>query len=226
MGPDAIILVFLMLSFKPAFPLSPFTFIQSLFKFPRSVIAKFWISTRFRKQEWSGFRSSPAVLLQTAMGTNKCGGVFGLLSSLHSSALHTALVLNWRSFPGGSDGKESACNAGDPSFIPVSGKSPGKGNGHLLQSSCLKNSVDRGTWWAAVHRVTKSQTRLSNWHFPLTRPTAAPDPQQALCCEPTDTRATLTSLYERAICGPTQAAGWAWFGDLLDSDSSPFSFGI
>ena len=49
-------------------------------------------------------------------------------------------------FPGGSDGKESACNAGDQGAIPVLGRSPGEGNGNLLQYSCLENSIDRGAW--------------------------------------------------------------------------------
>ena len=47
-------------------------------------------------------------------------------------------------FHGGSDGKESACNAGDPGLIPELGGSPGEGNGYLLQSSCLENPMDRG----------------------------------------------------------------------------------
>ena len=47
-------------------------------------------------------------------------------------------------FPGGSGGKESACNVGDPGLILVSGISPGKGNGYPLQNSCLENSMDRG----------------------------------------------------------------------------------
>ena len=47
-------------------------------------------------------------------------------------------------FPGGSNGKESACNAGDVSSIPGSGRSPGEGNGYPLQYSCLENSIDRG----------------------------------------------------------------------------------
>ena len=64
-------------------------------------------------------------------------------------------------FPGGSDGKESACNAGDMGLIPGSGIFPGEGNGNLLQYSCLKNSMDRGAWWATVHGVAKSQTRMS-----------------------------------------------------------------
>ena len=67
---------------------------------------------------------------------------------------------------GGSDGKESACNAGDLSSIPGLGRFPGEGNGNPLQY-CLENHKDRGAWKATVHGVTKSQTRLSNFslHF-------------------------------------------------------------
>ena len=63
-------------------------------------------------------------------------------------------------FPGGSDGKVSTCNAGDPASIPESGGFPGEGK--LLQYSCLGNSTDRGAWQATVHRAAKSRTRLSN----------------------------------------------------------------
>ena len=49
-------------------------------------------------------------------------------------------------FPGGSDGKVSAYNAGDRGLIPGSGKSPGEGNGYQLQYSCLENLMDRGAW--------------------------------------------------------------------------------
>ena len=66
------------------------------------------------------------------------------------------------SFPGGSDGKESICNAGDPGSIPGLGRSPGEGNGYPLQYSCLGNPVDRGSWWATVHGVAKSRTQLSD----------------------------------------------------------------
>ena len=61
-------------------------------------------------------------------------------------------------FPYGSDGKESSCNAGDLGSIPELGRSPGEGNGNLLQCSCLESSTDRGAWWAIVCRVTKSRT--------------------------------------------------------------------
>ena len=66
-----------------------------------------------------------------------------------------------RDFPSGSDGKESACNAGDPGSIPGSGRSLGEGNGYPLQCSCLENSMDRRAWRAAVHGVAESQTWLS-----------------------------------------------------------------
>ena len=49
-------------------------------------------------------------------------------------------------FPGGSDGKASARNVGDPGLIPGSGRSPGEGNGNPLQYSCLENSMDGGAW--------------------------------------------------------------------------------
>ena len=63
-------------------------------------------------------------------------------------------------FPGGSDGKESSCNAGDLGSIPGLGRSPGGGNSYPLQSSGLENSMD-----FTVHRVAKSWTRLSGFHF-------------------------------------------------------------
>ena len=58
--------------------------------------------------------------------------------------------------------KASACNAGGLGSIPGSGRSHGKGNGNPLQYSCLENPMDSGAWWATVHGVAKSQTRLSN----------------------------------------------------------------
>ena len=64
-----------------------------------------------------------------------------------------------------SAGKESSCSAGDPGMIPGLVRSPGEGNGYPLQYSCLENSMDRGAWQATIHRVTKSQTRQSNFHF-------------------------------------------------------------
>ena len=68
-------------------------------------------------------------------------------------------------FPGGSDGKASACNVGDLGSIPESGRSPEEGNGNPLQYSRMENSMDGEAWWAIVHGVTKSRTRLSDFTF-------------------------------------------------------------
>ena len=63
-----------------------------------------------------------------------------------------------RGLLGGSDGKNSTRNAGDPGLIARSGRSPGEGNGNPLQCSCLDNSMDRGALRATVHGVAKSWT--------------------------------------------------------------------
>ena len=65
-------------------------------------------------------------------------------------------------FPGGSDGKESACNVGDWSLIPGSGRSPGEGDDNPLQYSCPGNPIDRGAWWVPVHGVAKESAQLSD----------------------------------------------------------------
>ena len=70
----------------------------------------------------------------------------------------------------GLSGKESACNAGVTGSGPLLGRSPGGRNGNPLQSSCLEDSMDKGAWWAIVHRVAKSQTQLKqlSMHAQLT----------------------------------------------------------
>ena len=68
-------------------------------------------------------------------------------------------------FPGGSEGKESACNARDPGSIPGLGRSHGEGNGYPI--FCLENPVDRGAWQATVHGVPKSQTDYTTNSFTL-----------------------------------------------------------
>ena len=70
-------------------------------------------------------------------------------------------------FPCGSDGKASACNMGDLGSIPGSGRSSGEENGNPLQYLYLENPMDGGTWYATVHVVTKNQTWLSDFTFPL-----------------------------------------------------------
>ena len=72
------------------------------------------------------------------------------------------------SFPGGSEGKESACNAGDLSSIPGSGRSLREGNGNPFQNSCLENSMDRGAWWATSmgsQRVRHNWATDFHFHF-------------------------------------------------------------
>ena len=65
-------------------------------------------------------------------------------------------------FSGGSVIKNLPANAGDAVSISGWGRTPGGGRGNPLQHSCLENPMDRGAWWATVHRVAKSQTRLSD----------------------------------------------------------------
>ena len=71
-------------------------------------------------------------------------------------------------FLGSSDGKASAYNEGDLGSIPGSGRSPGEGNGNPFQYSCLENPMDGGAWYATVHGVAKSRTRLGNFTFTFT----------------------------------------------------------
>ena len=81
-------------------------------------------------------------------------------TSLDDAELFIRSISGFVGFPGGSDGKESACNAGDLGSNPRSGRSPGGGNSYPLQYSGLKNSMD-----SIVHGVTKSRTQLINFHF-------------------------------------------------------------
>ena len=77
------------------------------------------------------------------------------LGTSYKLVLHKAPI--W-GFPGGSDSKESSCNAGDSGFIPGLGKSPGEGNGNPLQYFFLENSMERGAWQAIIHEVAKGWT--------------------------------------------------------------------
>ena len=77
--------------------------------------------------------------------------------------VYVFLQLTWQistafRLEGGSDGKKSACSAGDAGSIPGWGRSPGEGNGNPLLYSCLENSIDRGAWWVTVCGVVKSWT--------------------------------------------------------------------
>ena len=85
-------------------------------------------------------------------------------SFIHTENLvpHTPLGILATGFLGGSDSKDSACNAGDPGSIPELERFPGEGNGYPFHYSCLENFEDRVAWRAIVHGVAKSWTRLSD----------------------------------------------------------------
>ena len=74
----------------------------------------------------------------------------------YSHTLYLNALQIIQGFPGGSDGKESACNTGDLGSIPELGRSPGEGNGNPLQYSCLENPMDGGAWQNSVPGVTNS----------------------------------------------------------------------
>ena len=98
-----------------------------------------------RQEYWSGLPfPSPGDLPDSGIEPGSSASQGGALSSeppgMQRAGHHLATKL------GGSDGKESACNAGDPGLIPESGRSPGEEIGYLLQYSCLDNSMDRGSW--------------------------------------------------------------------------------
>ena len=87
-------------------------------------------------------------------------------ASLPKPRFWTSGLQNWKTtnfwgFPGSSDGKESACNAGEPGSVPGWGRSPGEGNGYPLQYCCLENPMDKGAWWASDPGVTKSD--MTEW---------------------------------------------------------------
>ena len=102
----------------------------------------------------------PIYMVLKAFCSNSGISVFSSLIQEQISALSISY-----GFPGGSEVKVSAWNAGDPGSIPGLGRSPGEGNGNPLQYSCLENPMEGGAWQAAVHAVTESQTRLSDFTF-------------------------------------------------------------
>ena len=80
----------------------------------------------------------------------------------NTSSFHFHYHLHVLGFPGILPVKNPPAEVEDMGSIPELGRSPGEGNGNLLQSSCLRNPMDKGAWWAAVHVVAKSQTQLSD----------------------------------------------------------------
>ena len=135
--------------------------------FPIQVITEYWVGfpalySRFLLA--IGFICS-SVLAWRIPGTREPGGLLSMRSHRvrhYWSNLAAAAAVCGGELPWWLSGEESACNAGDVSSIPGSGRSPGEGNGYPLQYSCLKNPMDRGAWWVSVRRAAKSQTQLSD----------------------------------------------------------------
>ena len=116
------------------------------------------------RQPLSHTRSSPLLCtfhLKKGLSKFKLGQESTLGITFSGNNLATGII--WQPlFPGGSDGKESAYNAGDLGWVPGWGRYPGEENDNPLQYSCLKNSMDRGAWQATDYGVAKSRAQLSN----------------------------------------------------------------
>ena len=99
-----------------------------------------------------GEHSSPLLLRETLSFKSvskhtACSGGRLFLILEHFLSTHSFKDFSGKKgFPGDSDGKVSACSAGDPGSMPGSGRSPGEGNGNPLQYSCLENSIEEGAW--------------------------------------------------------------------------------
>ena len=179
MGPDAMIFVFWMLSFKPTFSLSSFTFIKRLFTssfssirvvsstylrlliFLLAILILAWasVSPAFWMM-YSAYKGFPHSSVGKESTCNAGDPQFdSWIRKIHwrRDRLPTPVFLG---FPGCSAGKESACNAGDLGWISGLGRSTVEGKGYPLWYSGLENSMD-----CIVHGVTKSWTRLSDFHF-------------------------------------------------------------
>ena len=122
-----------------------------------------WVPLQHREAVLGGERALWMVRAESAAPlAQTLAPFFGIAPesrSGHGTVPIYLVVLLVRGFPGSSDGKESACNARDLGSIPGSGGSSEEGSGNPLQYSCLENSMEKGAWWAAVHRVTKSQAQ-------------------------------------------------------------------
>ena len=145
-----------------------------------------------------GFTASPPAALPTLLLSDKAPVPFTWHT--RTAPPHPPPFFSAPDRLGGSDGKASAYNAGDPGSIPGSGRSPGEGNGNPLQYSCLENPMDGGAWWATIHGVAKCRTRLSDFtfHFPGRSVRAlflcTPLPRRDLFSSPNDTPVSLSIL--------------------------------
>ena len=128
-----------------------------------SVLWGYWPHRLIDRISWAHVGSLPQESTWLALNLGLpavCSFIFSILPK-DSSLFNLEYEKYLWSFPGGSDGKPSAYNAGDTSSISESERSPGGGNSNSLQYSCLGNPVDRGAWRVTVHVVTKSWKWLS-----------------------------------------------------------------
>ena len=93
------------------------------------------------------------------MYTFFCGHKFAVPFGIYLTVKLLGHIVTCGGFPGGSSVKKSVCQAGDVGLISGSGRSPREGNDNPLQYSCLDNPMDKGTCWAAVHRVVKESDK-------------------------------------------------------------------
>ena len=128
-----------------------------------------WVHPWIRKIPWRR-EWLPTPCTERIPYTEEPGGLqlIGWQRVGHDWASSTRLTLFWGlhyflGFPGGSDGKESTCNAGDLGSTPSLRRSPREGHGNHSSILAWRISMDRGTWQSTVHGVAKSRTRLSDW---------------------------------------------------------------
>ena len=141
--------------------------LKRLLQYHSSEASIFWCSAFFIAQLSHPYMTTGkdiALTRETFVG-KVMSPLFNMLSRLVIAFLPRIkhLLILWLQSPSvglpfSSDGKESACKAGDPGSIPESGRSSGEGNGNPLQYSCLGNPRDGGAWWAAVYVVAQSRT--------------------------------------------------------------------
>ena len=160
-------------SWHQVFPLPPLTIVFTITFMYRTVLPdffsffsflsaphtfKFWWkrSPGLRNLNCSGFWFCPLcyVLCEAISNHSSSKAISGLTTIVHDLYQSNNIYFYLMGFPGGFS-KESACTAGDLGSIPGLGRSPGEGNGNPLQCSCLGNPIDRGAWWATVHRVAR-----------------------------------------------------------------------
>ena len=149
---------------QPPHPLPPLLLLPSIVSSIRIFSSELAVHIRCPKYCSFSFSISPSnEYSEFSQGTTQWWEYALVVTKMGRKSKKAYIYMYICSFPGGSEDKASACNAGDPGSIPGLGRSPGEGNGNPLQYSCLENPMDRGAWRATVHGVAKNRTRLSDF---------------------------------------------------------------